>query len=143
MTLQNFGQPLLLVAACACKCRGGMTLQKSAFRWRHEAANWHACTEYLASSDYATAKGVCTSHGGTWDTCPAGKTGGCKYGPGGLGWIPIVGDFNADRVDTPGLYDPASGFFFLKNDSTAGPADLVFGYGPLGARPLIGDWDGQ
>jgi hypothetical protein len=41
MTLQNFGQPLSLVAASACKCRGGMTLQKSAFRWRHEAANWH------------------------------------------------------------------------------------------------------
>jgi hypothetical protein len=41
MTLQNFGQALVLVAASACKCRGGMTLQKSAFRWRHEAANWH------------------------------------------------------------------------------------------------------
>jgi hypothetical protein len=40
MTLQNFGQALVLVAASACKCRGGMTLQKSAFRWRHEAANW-------------------------------------------------------------------------------------------------------
>jgi hypothetical protein len=40
MTLQNLGQTLVLVAACACKCRGGMTLQKSAFRWRHEAANW-------------------------------------------------------------------------------------------------------
>jgi hypothetical protein len=42
MTLQNFGHSLVLVAACACKCRGGMTLQKSAFRWRHEAANWQA-----------------------------------------------------------------------------------------------------
>ena len=40
MTLQNFGQALVLVAACACKCRGGMTLRKSALRWRHEAANW-------------------------------------------------------------------------------------------------------
>ena len=37
----------------------------------------------------------------------------------------------------------ASGFFFLKNQNTAGPGDLVFGYGPLGARPLIGDWDGR
>jgi hypothetical protein len=40
MTLQNFGQPLVLVAASACKCGGCMTLQKSAFRWLHEAANW-------------------------------------------------------------------------------------------------------
>jgi hypothetical protein len=41
MTLQNFGQPLSLVAASACKCGGRMTLQKSAFKWLHEAANWH------------------------------------------------------------------------------------------------------
>jgi hypothetical protein len=40
MTLQNFGQPLSLVAASACKCGGRMTLQKSAFKWLHEAANW-------------------------------------------------------------------------------------------------------
>jgi hypothetical protein len=40
MTLQNFGQPLVLVAASACKCGGCMTLQKLAFRWLHEAANW-------------------------------------------------------------------------------------------------------
>ena len=42
MTLQNFGQALVLVAASVCKCGGCMTLQKSAFRWLHEAANWHA-----------------------------------------------------------------------------------------------------
>jgi hypothetical protein len=42
MTLQNFGQPLLLVAASGCKCSGGMTLQKSTVRWLHEAANWHS-----------------------------------------------------------------------------------------------------
>jgi hypothetical protein len=50
MTLQNFGQPLLLVAASACKCGGCMTLQKSAFRWLHEAANWqqvHALLKQL------------------------------------------------------------------------------------------------
>ena len=41
MTLQNFGQPLLLVAASGCKGSGGMTLQKSTVRWLHEAANWH------------------------------------------------------------------------------------------------------
>jgi len=42
MTLQKFGQPLVLVAASVCKCGGCMTLQKSAFRWLHEAANWHS-----------------------------------------------------------------------------------------------------
>jgi hypothetical protein len=44
------------------------------------------CTEYLSSSDYGTAKGVCTSHGSTWvDACPAGKVSGCSYPPGTYG----------------------------------------------------------
>jgi hypothetical protein len=47
MTLQKLGQPLVLVAASVCKCGGGMTLQKSAFRWRHEAANWHTSSPHL------------------------------------------------------------------------------------------------
>jgi hypothetical protein len=51
MTLQNFGQPLLLVAASACKCGGCMTLQKSAFRWPHEAANWQWPTGALTTSE--------------------------------------------------------------------------------------------
>jgi hypothetical protein len=47
MTLQKFGQPLVLVAASACKCGGGMTLQKSAFRWLHEAANWQTIQDMM------------------------------------------------------------------------------------------------
>jgi len=49
MTLQNFVQPLVLVAASGCKCGGCMTLQKSAFRWLHEPANWHRGERILAS----------------------------------------------------------------------------------------------
>ncbi len=48
-----------------------------------------ACIEYLSAADYSGAKGVCTSHGGTWGTaCPAGKTGGCKVPPGATGGAP-------------------------------------------------------
>jgi hypothetical protein len=43
MTLQKLDQLLSLVAACACKTGGCMTLRKSAFKWRHEAANRHLC----------------------------------------------------------------------------------------------------
>jgi hypothetical protein len=39
MTLQKLDQLLSLVAACACKTGGCMTLRKSPFKWRHEAAN--------------------------------------------------------------------------------------------------------
>jgi len=59
MTLQTFRQTLVLVAVCACKCRGGMTLQKSAFRWRHEAANWQAVAidPGLSTSPMESARG--------------------------------------------------------------------------------------
>ena len=66
-----------------------------------------------------------------------------NYGPVGLGWLPVVGDFDGDGDDTIGLYAPESGFFFLKNANEAGDGDLVFGYGPIGATPLLADWDGN
>jgi hypothetical protein len=65
------------------------------------------------------------------------------YGPPGAGWIPLTGDWNGDGIDTVGLYNPASGTFFLRNANTPGAADLTFAYGPAGAgwTPLAGDWD--
>jgi hypothetical protein len=47
--------------------------------------------------------------------------------------------------DTPGVVLPASGAWFLRNANGAGPADLVFGYGPADPAlvPLDGDWDGD
>ncbi len=48
------------------------------------------CVEYQSANDYATAKGVCTSHGSMWLTaCPtAGRIGGCKVPPGAAGGAP-------------------------------------------------------
>ena len=45
--------------------------------------------------------------------------------------------------DTPGVYAPASGAFFLRNANAPGGADAVFTYGPAGAAlaPLAGDWN--
>ena len=67
------------------------------------------------------------------------------FGPAGLGWIPIVGDWNGDGVDTIGLYDPAHAAFFLRNSNNGGVADLTFTFGPagLGWIPIVGNWDGQ
>jgi hypothetical protein len=67
------------------------------------------------------------------------------YGPGGAGWLPLVGDWNGDGKDTIGLYNPATGGFFLRNANSAGTADLTFAYGPpnSGWKPLAGDWDGD
>ncbi len=48
-------------------------------------------------------------------------------------------------TDTAGIYVPASGAWFLRNDNSPGGADVVFGYGPpgFGWLPLEGDWDGN
>jgi len=46
-------------------------------------------------------------------------------------------------VDTVGLYDAATGAFFLKNANGPGAADLTFGYGPPDTAPLAGDWNGD
>ncbi len=65
-----------------------------------------------------------------------------NYGPGGnLGWEPIAGDWNGGTT-TVGLYNPASGTFFLKDTNSAGPADMTFNYGPGGLdwTPLVGSW---
>jgi urease beta subunit len=66
-----------------------------------------------------------------------------NYGPAGLGWQPIAGDWNGDGIDTVGLYNPATGVFYLKNTNAPGAADVAFQYGAggLGWQPLAGDWD--
>jgi hypothetical protein len=65
------------------------------------------------------------------------------YGPGGVGWKPLVGDWTGGGTDTIGLYNPSGGTFFLRNSNSTGVADIAFAYGPAGAGwlPLKGDWD--
>jgi len=67
------------------------------------------------------------------------------YGPAGLGWLPLAGDFNGDGIDTIGLYDAVTSTFYLKNTNSGGIADLsfVYGAGGLGWAPIVGDWDGD
>jgi hypothetical protein len=67
------------------------------------------------------------------------------YGPSGMGFIPLVGDWDGDGVNTIGLYNPASAAFFLRNSNTGGIADITFTYGPagMGFIPIVGDWNGD
>jgi hypothetical protein len=64
------------------------------------------------------------------------------YGPLGLGWVPIAGDWDGDGTTTVGLYAQSTGSFFLRNTTTPGPADVVFSYGPPGLTPVVGNWNG-
>jgi hypothetical protein len=67
------------------------------------------------------------------------------FGPAGLGWVPIVGDWDGNGTSTIGLYDPAHAAFFLRNSNNSGVADISFSFGPagLGWIPLVGDWNGD
>ncbi len=59
----------------------------------------------------------------------------------------VSGDWNGDGQDTIGLYDPATGTFFLRNSNTPGPADVMFSFGESQPRrfvvALAGDWNGD
>jgi PKD repeat protein len=64
------------------------------------------------------------------------------FGYGNLaGDVPLVGDWNGDRIDTIGVY--RNGIFYLRNINTNGIADLAFTYGQSGDIPIVGDWTGS
>ncbi len=57
----------------------------------------------------------------------------------------FVAKLGAGPGDTPGIYVPSSGAFFLRTSNSPGPAVTVFTFGPSAAGfvPLAGDWDGN
>lgn len=59
-----------------------------------------------------------------------------------VGPVGLLGEVHADTV---GLYNPATGNFYLRNSNSAGAADLMFRYGPTSSSwlPVVGDWDGD
>jgi glucose/arabinose dehydrogenase len=60
---------------------------------------------------------------------------------GNPGDVPVMGDWNADRVDTPGLRRPSDGFVYVRNSNSTGVADISYFYGDPGDVPVAGDWD--
>jgi len=60
---------------------------------------------------------------------------------GGPGDTPLVGDWDGDGSETPGLW--RDGVWHLAN-AWGSTADIVFPFGPsAGAAPVVGDWDGD
>jgi hypothetical protein len=93
--------------------------------------------------------GVYVPASGTWflrnSNTPGVANTTFVYGPAGVSWRALEGDWDGDGRATAGLYDPASGTFFLKSSNTPGPADVTFPFGVGGAavHPLVGDWNGD
>jgi lysyl endopeptidase len=59
---------------------------------------------------------------------------------GAVNDLPVAGDWNADGIDSIGIY--RGGTFYLRNSNTAGFADMQFSMGNPGDQPIAGDWDG-
>jgi hypothetical protein len=62
---------------------------------------------------------------------------------GNPGDFPILGDWDCDGVDTPGMYRQSDGYVYLRNSNTQGIADIRFFFGDPGDIPLAGDFNGD
>ena len=62
---------------------------------------------------------------------------------GNPGDFPIMGDWDCDGIDTPGMYRQSDGFVYLRNSSTVGVADIKFFFGNPGDVPIVGDFNGD
>jgi len=60
---------------------------------------------------------------------------------GNPGDYPIVGDWDCDGDDTPGMYRQSDGYVYLRNSNTQGVADIRFFFGNPGDVPIAGDFD--
>ncbi len=59
------------------------------------------------------------------------------------GDVPLMGDWDGDGVDTPGMYRTSSGFVYVRYTNDTGDADFEFFYGISGDIPIVGDWNGD
>lgn len=73
------------------------------------------------------------SENGNTTTFPYGRPGD----------VPFMGDWDGDGAATPGLYRRSDGFVYLRNDNSAGWADVSFFFGRSGDIPVVGDFDGD
>jgi hypothetical protein len=62
---------------------------------------------------------------------------------GNPGDHPMVGDWDCDGIETPGLYRRSDGYVYLRNSNTQGVADIRFYFGNPSDIPLAGDFDGD
>lgn len=86
--------------------------------------------------------GVVDTSTGEWHLLDsAGNTTRFFYGtPGDL---PLVGDWDCDGDETPGLYRQSDGLVYLRNSNSEGVADISFVFGDPADIPLAGDFDGD
>ncbi len=62
---------------------------------------------------------------------------------GNPGDIPVMGDWDCDGTDTPGLFRTSDAFAYLSNANESQIADIRFFFGDPADLPLAGDWNGD
>jgi hypothetical protein len=62
---------------------------------------------------------------------------------GNPGDTPMVGDWDCDGDETPGMHRRSDGFVYLRNSNTQGIADIRFFFGNPSDVPLAGDFNGD
>ncbi len=65
------------------------------------------------------------------------------YRFGRAGDVPLMGDWDCDGVDTPGVYRLSTGGVYLRNSQSGGDADVHFLFGNPGDRAIAGDFSGN
>jgi hypothetical protein len=87
--------------------------------------------------------GVVDQTSGLWYLRDPGNAATTSFYFGNPGDFPIMGDWDCDGIDTPGLYRQSDGFVYLRNSNTQGVADIRFFFGDPGDIPLVGDFSGN
>lgn len=85
---------------------------------------------------------------GRWHI-PQSGTADYTFFYGNPGDVPLLGDWDGDGLDSPGMFRPSTGFVYLSNDLPPnggvgfGAPDLTFFFGMSGDQVVVGDWDGD
>jgi parallel beta-helix repeat protein len=75
------------------------------------------------------------------DVVGGGGVGRLSFGD--VGDVPLMGDWDCDGTDSPGVYRSSVGRVFVRNAVSSGAADRVYSFGAAGDVPLVGDFDGD
>jgi hypothetical protein len=59
------------------------------------------------------------------------------------GEVPMLGDWDCDGLDTPGMFRPTDGYAYMRNNIAIGYGDVGFFLGQSGDVPIAGDFDGD
>lgn len=62
---------------------------------------------------------------------------------GNPGDEPLMGDWDCDGIDTPGMHRRSDSYVYLRNSSTSGVADVSFFFGDPDDVAIAGDWNGD